>query len=59
MAAQYLLLDRTGRAFHAQMRDEPGACSTVTVLHMICGTLVPGAMRCRTGFCGGTRCSGG
>jgi hypothetical protein len=58
-AAQYLLLDRMGRAFHAQMRDEPGACTTVTVLHMIRGTLVLGAMLWRTGSCGGTRCSGG
>lgn len=59
VAAQYLLRDRMGRAFHAQMRDEPGACTTATVLHMIRGTLVPGAMRCRTGSCGMTRCSGG
>ncbi|WP_289151801.1 hypothetical protein [uncultured Salipiger sp.] len=59
VAAQYLLLDRRGRAFHALMRDEPGACTTVTVLHMICGRLVLGAMLWRTGSCGGTSCSGG
>ncbi|MHA7869581.1 MAG: hypothetical protein ACX93U_19030 [Salipiger thiooxidans] len=59
VAAQYLLLDRMGGAFHALMRDEPGACTTVTVLHMICGRLVLGAMLWCTGSCGGTRCSGG
>lgn len=58
VAAQYLLLDRMGRAFHAPMRNEPGACTTDTVLHMICGSLVLGAILWGTGSCGGTRCSG-